>query len=463
MDDYQRWLKNEGEKCRHILWLAEHRELYHSEGKEEKLLCNLEKYGSNVYTYPQEAMDTYQEFTEKLLNNPYKYMGVYEESVLDEVICCSSLEGYLILINGVFFPIGFLKTAPEEYFDKVQKATCDFLAESHYEFSQSEQKYVLDKLSFGIFKYERIVDRFVKEKLIKNSGIYFRIICSLIITVVIGIGIFVWKKTMQRAILWYIGAVVGISSILWLFKRSIQGYQSILHLKKAQLFRAQIRAFHEKCTKMYNEAFQNENLMKEENIHIEPCMSEREYNDIFRIIEDNNLENLKPIKPFCISWKIYFLLFFMYGIVPFNMKYGLFDRIKDSFRMTEDERLKEISEENGNVSEGDFKGEEAKLIGFNENGLLFPDSNGRYLTEEELYQLQEVEGYDFQTLLSFARNEIYARRGYQFRQGEKYDTHYMQYEWYANMEHGDVSEDIFNEYEWENILLIVRIEEELGF
>ena len=53
---------------------------------------------------------------------------------------------------------------------------------------------------------------------------------------------------------------------------------------------------------------------------------------------------------------------------------------------------------------------------FDENGFVFPDSNERYLTEEEVYALNDAEEYDFQTLLGHARNEIYARHGYAFNE-----------------------------------------------
>lgn len=100
---------------------------------------------------------------------------------------------------------------------------------------------------------------------------------------------------------------------------------------------------------------------------------------------------------------------------------------------------------------------------FDADGFVFPDSNEAYLTEDDLYELQYFEDYEFKDLLGFARNEIYARHGFQFNENGKYHPFYSQYEWYNELEHGDVSEDELNEYELQNVSLIVRIETEEGF
>lgn len=101
--------------------------------------------------------------------------------------------------------------------------------------------------------------------------------------------------------------------------------------------------------------------------------------------------------------------------------------------------------------------------GFDENGLLFWDSNERYLSEDEIYALKNNEEYDFQSLLGFARNEIYARRGYAFKEDGPYYTFYMQYEWYSNMSHDVFGDEVFNEYEIANRDLIVEIEKREGY
>lgn len=95
--------------------------------------------------------------------------------------------------------------------------------------------------------------------------------------------------------------------------------------------------------------------------------------------------------------------------------------------------------------------------------FVFPDSNERYLTEEEVYALNDAEEYDFQTLLGHARNEIYARHGYAFNENGIYYPFYMEYDWYRNMEHHVVSDSELNEYEQANRDLIVAIERKEGY
>ncbi len=100
---------------------------------------------------------------------------------------------------------------------------------------------------------------------------------------------------------------------------------------------------------------------------------------------------------------------------------------------------------------------------FDNEGFIFGDSDTCLLTEEELYQLQGMEDYDFKTLLGFARNEIYARHGYEFNDEGIYYPHYMQYEWYSGMSRKIVNDTDLNEYEIANRNLIVSVEEREGF
>lgn len=100
---------------------------------------------------------------------------------------------------------------------------------------------------------------------------------------------------------------------------------------------------------------------------------------------------------------------------------------------------------------------------FDADGFLFSDSADEYLTEDELYELKYDDEYSFEDLLGFARNEIYARHGFPFKEGGKYFNHYIQYDWYNEMEHSDVSDGELNEFEHANVDLIVNIETREGF
>lgn len=56
---------------------------------------------------------------------------------------------------------------------------------------------------------------------------------------------------------------------------------------------------------------------------------------------------------------------------------------------------------------------------FTEYGFIFPKSDSTYLTDSDITVLHnkitDHSSYDFKTLLSFARNEIYARHGHNFK------------------------------------------------
>lgn len=113
-------------------------------------------------------------------------------------------------------------------------------------------------------------------------------------------------------------------------------------------------------------------------------------------------------------------------------------------------------EENDGEKEGDS-------YPFDLEGFLFPNSDIEYLSEDSLYALQDADGYEFKELLGYARNEIYARHGYPFDVDGKYYQHYSQYDWYNKLEHNDVSDSDLNQFEVENVKLVVLVEEAEGF
>jgi len=82
-------------------------------------------------------------------------------------------------------------------------------------------------------------------------------------------------------------------------------------------------------------------------------------------------------------------------------------------------------------------------------GLLFPDSDRRYLTRDELRMLSREQ-------LRLARNEIYARHGRYFRD-EKLAAYFARFSWYRPF-HWDDSEARLNAYERANVRLIQSLE-----
>ena len=87
------------------------------------------------------------------------------------------------------------------------------------------------------------------------------------------------------------------------------------------------------------------------------------------------------------------------------------------------------------------------------DGFILPDSNSRYLTENDL------EGLSHQ-LLSLSRNEIYARHGTIFS-NEAISIYFHNRDWYDETLSWDQFENaMLNQYETANVNLITRCENE---
>lgn len=82
---------------------------------------------------------------------------------------------------------------------------------------------------------------------------------------------------------------------------------------------------------------------------------------------------------------------------------------------------------------------------------IFWDSNIRYLSDGE------VAGLSLQ-MLNYARNEIYARRGYIFQSQELRDYFGSKYWYYGTLTSNQFSSEVFNAYEKANIELLKRYE-----
>ena len=87
------------------------------------------------------------------------------------------------------------------------------------------------------------------------------------------------------------------------------------------------------------------------------------------------------------------------------------------------------------------------------NYFIIPDSNTHYLTEDDLRGLTSDE-------LEIARNEIYARHGYQFKQ-KKMIKYFNNQSWYVRSKYKITTDDL-NEIEYANVMLIKKVENE-GF
>ena len=90
-----------------------------------------------------------------------------------------------------------------------------------------------------------------------------------------------------------------------------------------------------------------------------------------------------------------------------------------------------------------------------EQDYIFWDSNNRYLTDAD------VAGLSLQQL-NYARNEIYARRGYIFQSQELRNYFESKHWYYGTIASGQFSTSVFNEYEQANVVFLKRWEYSLN-
>ena len=105
----------------------------------------------------------------------------------------------------------------------------------------------------------------------------------------------------------------------------------------------------------------------------------------------------------------------------------------------------EAAKEQEEVKEADDPDDsDAEKKSADTEGQIFPDSSSRVLSWSEINALTESQVQD-------AINEIFARRGYIFRD-EKYRKYYESFSWYHGTTPADrFSEDIFTDIEKENV------------
>lgn len=85
-------------------------------------------------------------------------------------------------------------------------------------------------------------------------------------------------------------------------------------------------------------------------------------------------------------------------------------------------------------------------------GFIFHDSDKRLLTEAELDRLTEAE-------VRIALNELYARKGYSFRNAEDMMAHFTNLDWYVEREESmEKVAQSFNDYERKNVDILVKYE-----
>ncbi len=104
-------------------------------------------------------------------------------------------------------------------------------------------------------------------------------------------------------------------------------------------------------------------------------------------------------------------------------------------------------------TQGDEKviNKQVATYSYKDNYFIIPDSSDRYLTEYDLSGLTKDQ-------LEIARNEIYARHGYQFQQ-QKMINYFNNQSWYVKS-NNKVTTDDLSELEYANVVFIQKFEDE---
>lgn len=115
---------------------------------------------------------------------------------------------------------------------------------------------------------------------------------------------------------------------------------------------------------------------------------------------------------------------------------------------THDEKIEKEAEETQNTEENKDESEDDSVK--KEEGIVFPDSSDRLLTEEEISKLSKDE-------IGKAINELYARNGYTF-EDETVLEYYKKYDWYnPTIPASSFLVEDFNDIEYKNVELLKKV------
>ena len=469
MSDLQKWLDQEWKESRPIFWVVENRRDYHATDGNTKVLEELTQYSQNIYTYPTEASRAYHELYRKCCNNPIIQQFPY--LLRDRYpIVCEKQEDYPVRVRGIeesyIVPIGFLDEAPKECqrecaeiknsierawkqeFHKVCESTALRLKEIQNRCNycrieinklcavgavelKSSRIHVFAGMLIGMVCL--ILMYYMREiwenPLAAKAQIAYTIFCAGLLC---GYGVGIYRK------IWDISYNNRLSVKLEEYEKTFEKYQTELETNSD--VKLELKQMISQSVKVINFSAMDQTIIAAgETIKTKTKKA---------CTEEEFKEAKKKLK----TWIIILLTQVVVLFFADQKMNGMFGE--------ESETTAAYEEETGTESVEEASKEQGV---FDENGFVFPDSNERYLTEEEVYALYLVEEYDFQTLLGHARNEIYARHGYAFNENGEYYPFYMQYDWYRNMEHHVVSDSELNEYEQANRDLIVAVERKEGY
>lgn len=448
MSTFKDKVKEACDNYQHIQWTAKHCNLYCESKDNAGVLQELEKYGTNVYTYPYESQNAYDKLQEVLLNNPYTYMSGWG---LDEKgdMYSNSLDGYIFQIDqNIKVPLGFLKSICETEEMPIRSLEDNFLKDCLNRYHTDIYSKYIVKLEAGKKKYrsiDKILDLRVPEKFV-----YRHIVCYSIFLILLCIVLFLYRTSMKHLLV--LGVILAYTIPMAM---GIIGEFMCMRKKRfVQEKLTKIESFSEQYIMKHKESFNVSLFMENPNYVIEPIFTEKEYHKINTVIDDETVEKLtaQSIGDFKYGKKIFTCIIAVASVLLLNPAIEYIEKLSYEFQQNIAAEKTVETEETA-----DF------VTVFKETGFVFPDGDLRELTEEEIYELKNIEEYDFKTLLSFARNEFYARKGFAFRKDGDLGSHYTQYDWYNELEYREVTSDMFNSVERKNIDLIISVEKKEGY
>lgn len=432
-------------------WIYDHLDEYVFLNEAFKIKEKFHKYEKNKNTYYIEMIKVYEELVSCFYFDIYCYVSGEKSltNAKENIIYATYSESYLINIEDKFFPIGFLRQ--------------QVVGKSEYEkdiLKQVESYKKKNKINFETWKKnlntkkDEIID--LRKEYIKTTKASFMRGFIATILMIIGIIVFFYFHTKYAwstgVILLFVLVYLGLSFIIF---QEFKASKYIGYLFKME-------AIYQRYCKIYEDIlviFVNLSsiFVVEGNNKIEVYHNEELHNEVKDIYQ----------KDFRLKFKIAFEFgkFANISLIIILIIVSLLGRTRiEELRVSamnyEEELIEEI-QSNDVVTEDVII--ELTPEGFDLDGFLFPDSAGRFLSKAEIEERRDESSLNYKDFLGYARNEIFARWGYPFKEGGVYHEHYSNYDWYKNMKPYAVVYNEFNKYEKENVNLIIELEKENGF
>lgn len=477
MGNLEEWIREQCREFRHIAWLAEHINLYDSKDEGTVILEQVRHYGGNIYTFPLEAKEAYEELAGHLADNPYEQMAAWSMPA-EKNIFPNSVEGYLVKVFDILVPVGFLRTCEEVPQQEIESIIKNMLESCLQKFQLTEKTYI-QNLENGKKQCDAIFKNDGNRIETLNKMIRCGFVLEAIFAIVAGMGAGICLEVLNingwAAFVWGAAVMIAIIADSYYIWKTLKAHSIFKILKKVAGQKEILVKYYDEYMRIREQYFTVENVChyKAEG-SLAPCRCQGEYQEIMQLLQDIPTSGKKnrwilnkmmlrqgiimPLGKFCLVYAAVAL------VVCVGPNYVNYWQEKKAARAEEERKQQEaeLAEMAAEDEAAQIPQDVQKPV-FDENGFLFADSNERLLSEEEVYALKDVEGMEFKELLGFARNEIYARYGYPFNQDGPYYSHYMQYEWYSSMSSMKVGDTDFNEYEIANRDLIVSIEKREGY